>query len=233
MSSVVTRVHAPPIRLARMLALVLVLVPATHTFAQGTTSPPSPVDASEQGAAATTVPCASKPGEPRTARPTRRGASCCRDRPATAACLLGKTWGYDENGRLGVGRLQRRVRVTGTARRAQPETTKPRPPRTSPTSDSCSSTARRAQIYFRLFSYARYLNQKEPRPDLHRRLRQHADGAAAPGHPAEQVLPALLRLVPDAEVPLLPLRLVVERLAGRSGAGRRRRQPELRRSTAS
>ncbi len=34
-------------------------------------------------------------------------------------------------------------------------------------------------------------------------------------------------MVPHAEVPLLPVRLVVEPVAGRSGAGRRRRQPEL------
>ena len=52
--------------------------------------------------------------------------------------------------------------------------------------------------------------------------------AAAAGRAAREVLRAVQRLVPDAEVPLLPVRLVVERVAGRSRAGRRRRQPQLR-----
>ena len=62
----------------------------------------------------------------------------------------------------------------------------------------------------------------EHRRDLHRLVRRHAHGPAAPGHPAGEVLRAVLGLVPDAEVPLLPVCLVVERVAGRPGAGRGR-----------
>ena len=67
----------------------------------------------------------------------------------------------------------------------------------------------------------------EPRRDLRRRVRQHEDDPAAPGHPAAEVLRAVLGMVPHAEDALLPLRLVVEPVAGRSGAGRRRGQPDL------
>jgi hypothetical protein len=49
---------------------------------------------------------------------------------------------------------------------------------------------------------------------------------SAPGRPAAEVLRAVLGMVPHAEDALLPLRLVVERLAGRSGAGRGRGQPD-------
>ena len=74
----------------------------------------------------------------------------------------------------------------------------------------------KGQIYFRLFSYVRYLNQRNIDAIVHRLLRRRALGAAAAGHSAGEVLRAVLRLVPDAEVPLLPVRLVVERVAGRS-----------------
>ena len=76
---------------------------------------------------------------------------------------------------------------------------------TSPTSGFLIFEGEKGEIYMRLFSYVRYLNQKGLDSDLHRLLRQHHLRAAAPGHPAQQVLPGLLRLVPDAEVPLLPL----------------------------
>ena len=54
----------------------------------------------------------------------------------------------------------------------------------------------KGQIYFRLFSYARYLNQRNLDATYVGRLRQHASGAAAPGHAAAEVLRAVFGLVP-------------------------------------
>ena len=75
-----------------------------------------------------------------------------------------KDLGIRRHRHLGVGRLQRRVhRGSGRARREQRRRRRSRSS-TSPISDSCCTTARRAQIYFRLFSYARYLNQRSLDP---------------------------------------------------------------------
>ena len=136
--------------------------------------------------------------------------------------------GLRRSERVGLGRLRRRVhRRRNRGRRAaagdDEEGAALHPERRLP--DRRGRQGRDVRPAFQL----RALSESEgPRRDLHRRLRQRADRAAARGHPAEQVLPAVLRLVPDAEVPLLPVRLVVEPVAGRSGAGRRRRQHQLR-----
>ena len=86
----------------------------------------------------------------------------------------------------------------------------------------------KGEIYVRLMSYARYLNQKGLDPTYEDSFGNTKTVPAARGLPAQQVLPALLGLVPDAEDALLPLRLVLEPVAGRPGAGGGRRQPELR-----
>ena len=131
--------------------------------------------------------------------------------------------------RLGVGRLQRRLRHRRGGRYGTDQAEGPvaRAERRLP------ALRRREGADLLPALQLRALPQSaEPRRDLHRRLRQHEDHPAAPGRPAAEVLRAVLRLVPDPEDALLPLRLVVEPLAGRPGAGRRRGQPELRASTA-
>jgi hypothetical protein len=83
------------------------------------------------------------------------------------------------------------------------------------------------QVYFRLFSYARYLNQRNIAASytdffgIEHALQQRQE------HPAGEVLRAVQRMVLNAEVPVLPLRLVVECVARGSSTGRRRRQSEL------
>ena len=142
--------------------------------------------------------------------------------------------GLRRRGRLGVGRVQRGVR--GRRRRWRRSSRRPSPERKPldyiPNAGFLIVDSEKGEMYVRLFSYVRYLNQKGLDPDLHGLLRQHEDRAPAPGRPAEQVLPALLGLVPEPEVPLLPLRLVVERLPGRSRPGRGGGQPQLRRQPA-
>jgi hypothetical protein len=59
----------------------------------------------------------------------------------------------------------------------------------------------KGQIYFRLFSYVRYLNQRTIDATYTDSFGVEHDGEAAPGHSAGEVLRAVLRMVPDAEVP--------------------------------
>ena len=134
-----------------------------------------------------------------------------------------KDLGLRPDERLGVGRLQRRVRHRprrGTGEEAQAPLAH---------SERRLPALRRRQGPG-LFPAVQLRALSEPAESgrfLRRRLRQHAHRDAAPGHPAAEVLRAVLGVVPHAEDALLPLRLVVELIAGRSGAGRGRRQPDL------
>jgi hypothetical protein len=124
---------------------------------------------------------------------------------------------------LGVGWLQRAVLCRAAARRGdQIEGARVRAER-----GFLLYTGEKGEIYFRLMTYARYLNQKGwTRAMWTFSVTPH--GGAARGRAVAEVLCAVFRLVPDAENALLPLRLVLERLTGRPGAGRRRRQHQLR-----
>src|SRR5262245_2644579 len=99
MSLVVMRVRAPHIRLARAIALVSLLIPATHAFANDEqTAPPTaaapPAEATQTST--TSVTCASKIGDRRECpADTSKGIVLARSY-GEAACLLGKTWGYDD-----------------------------------------------------------------------------------------------------------------------------------------
>ena len=138
-------------------------------------------------------------------------------------CLLGKTWGYDETG-IWVSDGCSGEFVAG---RLEVAAAKPSGPASHPERRVPAVRRRKGPDLFPAFQLRPLSESAEHRRDLHRRVRQYPHRAAAAGHPAAEVLRAVLRLVPHAEVPLLPVRLVVERVAGRSGAGRRRRQPEL------
>ena len=72
-------------------------------------------------------------------------ASCSRSSSGESACLLGKTWGYDDKGVWVVGRLRRRVRRRPQRRRGAPRPTKKKAPSYIPNAGSCSSRARRAR----------------------------------------------------------------------------------------
>jgi Protein of unknown function (DUF3011) len=114
-----------------------------------------------QSAAAQAVPvtisCASKPGE-RTncAADTSAGVVLARS-TGEAPCLLGRTWGYDQKN-VWVSDGCSGEFITGQA--AQPETTKPKPLQYIPNAGFLLVDGEKGQIYFRLFSYARYLNQR-------------------------------------------------------------------------
>ena len=204
-----------------VVASVVACLSAPSAFAQ-TDPAPTP--------RAVTIACTSKPGERNhCAADTSRGVVLARSH-GEAPCLLGRSWGYDDRGRLGLGRLQRRVHRSAVrlAAGAPEEQKKQKPLEYIPNAGFLLYDGDKGQIYMRLFTYVRYLNQKGLDPTYVDAFGNTKTRAAAPGRPAQQVLPALQRLVPDPEVPLLPVRLVVERLAGRSRAGGGRRQHQLR-----
>ena len=114
------------------------------------------VPAAQAGAQAT-ISCASKPGE-RTDCPadTSSGVVLIRS-TGQAPCLLGRTWGYE----------QKSVWVADgcsgeffTGRATVPDTSKPSAPRHIPNVGFLLFDGEKGQIYFRLFSYGRYLNQR-------------------------------------------------------------------------
>ena len=146
-------------------ALVLFLLLASLPIAAQT--PPAPADkptAEKESAAqdaATpqlpTVVCASKPGE-RTQCPADTSAGVVLLRSTgEAPCLLGKTWGYDQTS---VWVADGCSAEFGTGTVSEPQPSKPKPLSHIPNVGFLLVDGEKGQIYFRLFSYARYLNQR-------------------------------------------------------------------------
>src|SRR4051812_23589224 len=75
----------------------------------------------------------------------------------TAACLLGKTWGYEQTS---IWVSDGCSAEFSTGRSAETDTTKPGPLRHVPNVGFLIFDGDKGQIYLRLFSYARYLNQR-------------------------------------------------------------------------
>ena len=132
-------------------ALILLLVCSTTSLvAQDATPAP-------QTTPPPTVACASKLGErTQCAADTSKGVVLVRS-TGEAPCLLGRTWGYDQTS-VWVSDGCSAVFATGAAAVAQ--TTKPKPPSHIPNVGFLLFDGEKGQIYFRLFSYARYLNQR-------------------------------------------------------------------------
>ncbi len=101
--------------------------------------------------------CASKPGE-RTQCPADTSAGIVLLRSTgEAPCLLGKTWGYDQTS-VWVSDGCSAEFGTGTVSDAQ--ASKPKPLSHIPNVGFLLVDGEKGQIYFRLFSYGRYLNQR-------------------------------------------------------------------------
>jgi hypothetical protein len=113
--------------------------------------------AATQANQAAVVSCASKPGQ-RTNCPADTSAGVVLQRSfGEAPCLLGRSWGYDQTG-IWVSDGCSGDFITGRA--APPETTKPKPLQHIPNVGFLLFDGEKGQIYFRLFSYGRYLNQR-------------------------------------------------------------------------
>ena len=125
-------------------------------------------DPPDAPAAASIVRCSSKLGEPRQSCPadTSHGV-LLRTSTGEAPCLLGKTWGYDDNG-IWVADGCSAEFVVGVKRGEEgPEVRKEGVPGEKKSSPEYIPNAGfrlvegdKGQIYMRLFTYVRYLNQK-------------------------------------------------------------------------
>ena len=106
------------------------------------------------------VTCSSEPGG-RTHCPadTSQGVVLVRS-TGQSACLLGKTWGYDDKG------IWVADGCTGefVAGKLEGAATKEGAPKYVPNAGFLLFDGEKGQIYFRLFSYARYLNQRNLDP---------------------------------------------------------------------
>ena len=101
------------------------------------------------------VSCTSQPGErDHCTADTSAGVALVRSSGA-APCLLGKTWGYDDTG-IWVSDGCSGEFVAGQTTQ---QTEKKKPPEYVPNQGFLLYDGEKGQIYFRLFSYARYLNQ--------------------------------------------------------------------------
>ena len=102
-----------------------------------------------------TVTCSSISGRTHCPADTSAGVVLMRS-TGTAPCLLGRTWGYDQQG-VWVADGCSAVFATGpTTAPAEPEKT----PRHVPNVGFLLFDGDKGQIYFRLFTYGRYLNQR-------------------------------------------------------------------------
>jgi hypothetical protein len=128
-----------------LAGLVLLGAPAPLVYAQGVT-----------------VTCTSKPGErEHCAADTSKGVALVRS-TGEAPCLLGKTWGYDDGGVWVADGCSAQFVVgqglaEAVAERAQE---KVKPLQHIPNIGFLLVDGEKGQIYVRLFSYVRYLNQK-------------------------------------------------------------------------
>ncbi|HXD21711.1 MAG TPA: DUF3011 domain-containing protein [Gemmatimonadaceae bacterium] len=142
------------------IALLLVVFLAAPAAAQDT-----PDDSSmSQNAPATQLnpvrmTCSSKVGETtHCAADTSKGVVLARSY-GTASCLLGKTWGYDDQGVWVSDGCIADFLVAGTAAAAQAPATTKKAPRYVPNGGFLIVEDELGEVYVRLFSYARYLNQ--------------------------------------------------------------------------
>jgi len=107
--------------------------------------------------AGATVTCSSKPGERSScAADTSKGVVLLRSM-GDAPCLLGRTWGYDQTS---VWVSDGCSAEFGTGSVVQAQTTKPKAPSHVPNVGFLLFDGDKGQVYFRLFSYGRYLNQR-------------------------------------------------------------------------
>ena len=117
----------------------------------------SPSPQTSQQPSVTPIPCASKPGERTTCRADTSSGVVLLRSTGDAPCLLGKTWGYEVSS-IWVADGCSGEFATGLA--SQPDTTPAKAPRHIPNVGFLLFDGEKGQIYMRLFTYARYLNQR-------------------------------------------------------------------------
>jgi hypothetical protein len=127
--------------------------PAPQTPASGTSTPAAQVPAVQNR-----ITCESKPGDRESCTAnTSAGVALLRSFGQTP-CLLGKTWGYDDTS-IWVSDGCSGEFFAGQQTQAQQPQAKVKPLDYVPNAGFLLYTGEKGEIYFRLFSYARYLNQ--------------------------------------------------------------------------
>src|SRR4249919_1529965 len=154
-----------------ILAIMFMLVVAGFANAQPETvagpdvqaaSPPPASTPNDQPAPPQSrLTCTSNPGErEHCAADTSAGVALVRS-IGTAPCLLGRTRGYDDTG-IWVSEGCAGEFIAGQG--VQEEVTKRKPLEHVPNVGFLLYTGEKGEIYFRLFSYVRYLNQRNIDP---------------------------------------------------------------------
>jgi hypothetical protein len=145
------------------LSAPTVIEAQTPTDANEPATPPTTDAAPQQEAASAkvTLTCASQPGERREcAADTSKGVVLVRSSGASP-CLLGKSWGYDDNGVwVSDGCSGEFIVGAPTAAQRAAEEEKKAPLSYIPNAGFLLVSGEKGEMYVRLFSYARYLNQK-------------------------------------------------------------------------
>ena len=150
--------------LAAMAVLCLLAVTAA---AHGQAAPdPAALDAAKQAAGEkfreALVPCTSEAGQrQQCAADTSQGVTLARS-TGTAPCLLGKTWGYDNTSIWVSDGCGGNFLAGAPLQEVAPK--KKKPPEHVPNVGFLLYSGDEAEIYVRLFTYARYLNQKSLDP---------------------------------------------------------------------
>jgi hypothetical protein len=143
------------VRTTRYLVIFLAAMMLTigSAYAQDT---PAPAD-QQTALTQTRISCQSQPGERQhCAADTSAGVALVNSSGA-APCLLGKTWGYDDTGIWVSDGCTGEFVVRNGAPQQNQE--KKKPLEHIPNLGFLLYTGDKGEIYFRLFSYARYLNQ--------------------------------------------------------------------------
>jgi hypothetical protein len=152
-------------------ALGLLLMVADPAAAQTAAAPPAAQAAGERSVPPTTVTCTSKPGDVPQHCPASTGAGVVLQKSmGESPCLLGRTWGYDEKGVwVSDGCSATFIVAAPSASPGAPgkpqgtkeeEKKKAKAPAYVPNAGFLLADGEQGQIYMRLFTYARYLNQK-------------------------------------------------------------------------
>ena len=143
-------------RSSMISASVLLLVTLAAAGQAPTTTPADAAGSTTQSSTQVTLlTCTSTTGRTHCPADTSAGVALVRS-TGQAPCLLGKTWGYDQQG-VWVADGCSAVFATGaTTAAAEPEKT----PRHVPNVGFLLFDGDKGQIYFRLFTYGRYLNQR-------------------------------------------------------------------------
>ena len=144
-----------------VLVFALILWPASRVFAQtGPQSTPPPTPQQVAAAQQNVVTCESQAGQRvECGANTSSGVALLRS-TGSAACLLGKTWGYDDKG-IWVSDGCGGQFYAGQLSQAP---VKAKPLEHIPNAGFLLYDGDQGQIYFRLFTYARYLNQRNLAP---------------------------------------------------------------------